>query len=47
MIPPAGKERDYLPKSLTPAPYGDVKKSDLRATVQPGSNSIDFKLTTK
>ena len=43
----AGKERDYLPKSLTPPRYGDVKKSDLKATVQPGSNSLDFKLTTK
>lgn len=43
----AGKERDYLPKMLTPARYGDPAKSDLRATVQPGANSIDLKLTTR
>jgi hypothetical protein len=37
---------DSVPLLLTPARYADVKRSDLRYTVKPGSNRINLELTS-
>ena len=42
--PPSKEHMEPVGKLLTPASYGDVKTSPLRATVTPGSNRILLEL---
>ena len=47
VVPPKTKYDVPMPgKRLVPIRYGDLKQTDLRATVEPGSNVVALELTS-
>ena len=48
VIPPRTKQGMPMPgRRLVPARYGELAQTDLHATVQPGSNQVDFPLSSR
>ena len=42
-----GRTPEPLPEVITPGKYGSRETSDLRCTIKPGGNRLDFDLKSK